>query len=49
MEIVPFDDVTGEEACVAATTQFLHSLPHVVKNFRCVGSDGKERRGKRKR
>jgi len=44
VEIVPFDDVVGEEACVAATTQFLRSLPREVKNFKCVGPSGKERR-----
>jgi len=44
VEIVPFDDVNGEEACVDATVRFLHSLPHVVKNLKCVGPSGKERR-----
>ncbi|MFH1290325.1 MAG: hypothetical protein ABIH92_02860 [Nanoarchaeota archaeon] len=48
VEIVPFDDVKGERDCVNATRRFLQGLSHVVKNFRCVGPDGQEKRRRKK-
>ena len=35
VEIVPDENVRGEEARILATEQFLYSLPRVIKNLRC--------------